>query len=382
MRYGAFSVAVTWMVFLGAQDDPSFHDTMNESRQKVHPREKKRERGKRRCTKCNRAGHMKKNCLVRNDGDDSGDKTSIDTQTSFGTEEVRASQGPYGFLRDISSAKYKSKCICTARIWASGCFVAVSAYEDRLALFSMSGIGNDIVDEEEAYLKTSFLRVPTMIMKAKLKQQCGGQFTSKMEGMIGHYLSASALIWASTQNDKLKDKMSAIVAGLSACQQKIGTGYLSAFLSEYWPAKATDQELNKEISERIDSNKAKDRKSVDRSSCGSNTTSSSELETDALEKDEQGKEVPEIADANNLAIESSNRRSRSVSNLTDSWKEVSEEGRLAFQALFAREVLPQSFSPLPDLLNKDQEMDSIRDNKQTIDIKDEGQESKKCSSIF
>ncbi|XLU30509.1 hypothetical protein S245_066575, partial [Arachis hypogaea] len=95
--------------------------------------------------------------------------------------------------------------------------------------------------------------------------------------------------------------------------------------TRYWPAKATDQELNKEISERIDSNKAKDRKSVDRSSCGSNTTSSSELETDALEKDEQGKEVPEIADANNLAIESSNRRSRSVSNLTDSWKEVSEE---------------------------------------------------------
>ncbi|XLT09025.1 hypothetical protein HN51_054818 [Arachis hypogaea] len=144
---------------------------------------------------------MKKNCLVRNDGDDSGDKTSIDTQTSFGTEEVRASQGPYGFLRDISSAKYKSKCICTARIWASGCFVAVSAYEDRLALFSMSGIGNDIVDEEEAYLKTSFLRVPTMIMKAKLKQQCGGQFTSKMEGMIGSlHIPCLSLFGWSTKN--------------------------------------------------------------------------------------------------------------------------------------------------------------------------------------
>ncbi|KAG6748285.1 hypothetical protein POTOM_048202 [Populus tomentosa] len=33
-------------------------------------------------------------------------------------------------------------------------------------------------------------------------------------------------------------------------------------------------------------------------------------------------------------------------------KEVSEEGRLAFQALFAREVLPQSFSPLHDLKSK------------------------------
>ena len=30
MRYGALLVAATWMVFLGAQDGPSFHDTMNE----------------------------------------------------------------------------------------------------------------------------------------------------------------------------------------------------------------------------------------------------------------------------------------------------------------------------------------------------------------
>ncbi|XP_025625255.1 protein FAR-RED IMPAIRED RESPONSE 1-like [Arachis hypogaea] len=30
MRYGALSVVATWMVFLGAQDGPSFHDTMNE----------------------------------------------------------------------------------------------------------------------------------------------------------------------------------------------------------------------------------------------------------------------------------------------------------------------------------------------------------------
>ncbi|XP_072088332.1 uncharacterized protein [Arachis hypogaea] len=51
---------------------------------------------------------------------------------------------------------------------------------------------------------------------------------------VGHYLSASALMWASTQNDKLKDKMSAVVVGLSACQQKIGTGYLSAFPSEFF----------------------------------------------------------------------------------------------------------------------------------------------------
>lgn len=48
----------------------------------------------------------------------------------------------------------------------------------------------------------------------------------------GHYLSASAQMWASTHNDKLKDKMYAIVSNLSVCQEKLGNGYLSAFPSE------------------------------------------------------------------------------------------------------------------------------------------------------
>ncbi|RDX87207.1 hypothetical protein CR513_31357, partial [Mucuna pruriens] len=51
---------------------------------------------------------------------------------------------------------------------------------------------------------------------------------------VGHYLSASALMWASTHNDSLKKKMSALVANLSVCQEKIGTGYLSAFPSEFF----------------------------------------------------------------------------------------------------------------------------------------------------
>ncbi|KAF1897426.1 hypothetical protein Lal_00035131 [Lupinus albus] len=51
---------------------------------------------------------------------------------------------------------------------------------------------------------------------------------------VGHYLSASALMWASTGNSNLQEKMSALVAGLSACQEKIGTGYLSAFPSEFF----------------------------------------------------------------------------------------------------------------------------------------------------
>ncbi|XP_062083998.1 uncharacterized protein LOC133790391 [Humulus lupulus] len=49
---------------------------------------------------------------------------------------------------------------------------------------------------------------------------------------VGHYLSATAQMWASTHNDTLKEKMSAVVSYLSECQEKLGTGYLSAFPSE------------------------------------------------------------------------------------------------------------------------------------------------------
>ncbi|KAK4753694.1 hypothetical protein SAY87_001798 [Trapa incisa] len=49
---------------------------------------------------------------------------------------------------------------------------------------------------------------------------------------VGHYLSATAKMWASTHNDTLKEKMSAVLRALSACQDKLGSGYLSAFPSE------------------------------------------------------------------------------------------------------------------------------------------------------
>ncbi|KAE9598065.1 putative transcription factor MYB-HB-like family [Lupinus albus] len=133
-------------------------------------------------------------------------------------------------------------------------------------------------------------------------------------------------------------------------------------------SKATNHGVNHAISEHVDSNKIKGKIPVDHSSCGSNTGSSSE-ETDALEKDEKEKEEPEPEThaVNHLAADPSNRcatNSRSFSYLTDSWKEVSEEGRLAFQALFSRQVLPQSFSPPQDIHYKNEE-----------DL-----ESKKCSS--
>lgn len=53
-------------------------------------------------------------------------------------------------------------------------------------------------------------------------------------GSEGHYLSASAHMWASTHNDTLKEKMSAVVSALSHCQKKIGSGYLSGFPSRYF----------------------------------------------------------------------------------------------------------------------------------------------------
>ncbi|KAL5708128.1 hypothetical protein ACHQM5_018956 [Ranunculus cassubicifolius] len=49
---------------------------------------------------------------------------------------------------------------------------------------------------------------------------------------VGHYLSATAQMWASTHNETLHKKMNALVSALYDCQEKMGTGYLSAFPSE------------------------------------------------------------------------------------------------------------------------------------------------------
>lgn len=75
---------------------------------------------------------------------------------------------------------------------------------------------------------------------------------------------------------------------------------------------------------------ARDRKQVYRSSCGSNTPSSSDdIEADASERQENGTngEVKEMnEDTNNPQTSESNaRRSRISSNITDPWKSVSDE---------------------------------------------------------
>lgn len=88
---------------------------------------------------------------------------------------------------------------------------------------------------------------------------------------------------------------------------------------------AADHEKATAATELEDLNKAKSQKQVDRSSCGSNSASSSEVETDALEKHEKGKEELKESDKNHPVSESSSRRSRSSSSISDPWKEVSEE---------------------------------------------------------
>ena len=50
---------------------------------------------------------------------------------------------------------------------------------------------------------------------------------------VGHYLSACALMFASTGDVKIKEKADQVVAGLAACQQAMGNGYLSAFPEEF-----------------------------------------------------------------------------------------------------------------------------------------------------
>lgn len=63
-------------------------------------------------------------------------------------------------------------------------------------------------------------------------QPLGGWEDPKCElrgHFAGHYLSACALMYASTGDEKLKEKGEQVVAGLAECQAKLGNGYLSAF---------------------------------------------------------------------------------------------------------------------------------------------------------
>lgn len=137
---------------------------------------------------------------------------------------------------------------------------------------------------------------------------------------------------------------------------------------------ANNDKKDPALSEQKDTSKGKNKKQVDRSSCGSNTPSGSDIETDALEKNDKEKEEANEPDVSRPTSEPSSRRNRIVGNIYDSWKEVSEGGRLAFQALFSREVLPQSFSPPQNAIGKKHEMnDNIGENRHAEESNDASQ---------
>ncbi|MCU0872471.1 MAG: glycoside hydrolase family 127 protein [Pirellulaceae bacterium] len=51
---------------------------------------------------------------------------------------------------------------------------------------------------------------------------------------LGHYLTACALMYASTGDERLKETGDAVVAGLAECQAKMGNGYLSAYPEDFF----------------------------------------------------------------------------------------------------------------------------------------------------
>ncbi|XP_017700826.3 uncharacterized protein LOC103717747 [Phoenix dactylifera] len=56
---------------------------------------------------------------------------------------------------------------------------------------------------------------------------------SELRGhFVGHFVSATALMWASTHNETIRERMNKVVDALDECQKAIGTGYLSAFPTE------------------------------------------------------------------------------------------------------------------------------------------------------
>jgi MYB-related transcription factor LHY len=89
------------------------------------------------------------------------------------------------------------------------------------------------------------------------------------------------------------------------------------------------------------------KKKQDRSSCGSNTPSSSDIEAEHVpeKQDQVNDKAQQASCSNSSAGDINHRRFRNIASTSDSWKEVSEEGRMAFDALFSRGKLPQSFSP-------------------------------------
>src|ERR671930_2259927 len=67
------------------------------------------------------------------------------------------------------------------------------------------------------------------------EQPENGQRSSELRGhFAGHFLSASALLYASTGDNAAKSKADYMVAELAKCQDRLGGQYLSAFPISWW----------------------------------------------------------------------------------------------------------------------------------------------------
>ena len=67
------------------------------------------------------------------------------------------------------------------------------------------------------------------------EQPENGQRSSELRGhFVGHFLSASALLYASTGDQAAKSKADDMVAEMAKCQERLGGKYLSAFPTTWW----------------------------------------------------------------------------------------------------------------------------------------------------
>jgi DUF1680 family protein len=76
------------------------------------------------------------------------------------------------------------------------------------------------------------------------EQPENGKRSSELRGhFVGHFLSASALLYASTGATEVKSQADSMVAELAKCQQRLGGTYLSAFPTTWWDRLETGQRV-------------------------------------------------------------------------------------------------------------------------------------------
>ena len=76
------------------------------------------------------------------------------------------------------------------------------------------------------------------------EQPENGRRSSELRGhFAGHFLSASALLFASTGDTTAKEKADSIVAELARCQERLTAGYLSAFPTTWFDRLAAGQRV-------------------------------------------------------------------------------------------------------------------------------------------